>query len=121
MKATSGPLPTGDGWVYEMKWDGMRVLAEVGAGRRAGVERQRAGRRPGVPGAGRHSAAALAPVEAALDGEVVALDAGRAAQLRAAPGPDARDLARPRPLRRAAEVPVAYVVFDLLRARRATT
>ena len=30
MKATSGPLPTGDGWIYEVKWDGMRVIAEVG-------------------------------------------------------------------------------------------
>jgi bifunctional non-homologous end joining protein LigD len=30
MLATRGTrLPTGDGWVHEVKWDGMRVLAEV--------------------------------------------------------------------------------------------
>ena len=29
MKATTGLLPAGPGWVYEVKWDGMRVIAEV--------------------------------------------------------------------------------------------
>ncbi|MCW0212060.1 MAG: non-homologous end-joining DNA ligase [Pseudonocardia sp.] len=29
MLATPGGLPTGPEWVYEVKWDGMRVLAEV--------------------------------------------------------------------------------------------
>ncbi len=35
MKATAGPLPTGDGWTHEVKWDGMRVLADVSGGRLA--------------------------------------------------------------------------------------
>ena len=30
MLATSGDLPNGDGWRYEVKWDGIRVLAIVG-------------------------------------------------------------------------------------------
>ncbi|MDX2380535.1 MAG: non-homologous end-joining DNA ligase [Acidimicrobiia bacterium] len=29
MKATLGSLPTGDGWAYEIKWDGYRTLAFV--------------------------------------------------------------------------------------------
>ena len=29
MKATSGELPIGEGWTYEVKWDGMRALAFV--------------------------------------------------------------------------------------------
>jgi bifunctional non-homologous end joining protein LigD len=29
MLATPGALPTGAGWLYEVKWDGMRVLADV--------------------------------------------------------------------------------------------
>src|SRR3546814_17249392 len=32
MKATSGPLPLGDDWTYEIKWDGMRALAFVDDG-----------------------------------------------------------------------------------------
>ena len=31
MLATAGPLPTGPGWAYEFKWDGVRALADVGA------------------------------------------------------------------------------------------
>jgi hypothetical protein len=31
MKAVTGELPsTDDGWAYEIKWDGMRVIAAVG-------------------------------------------------------------------------------------------
>ena len=29
MKATSGALPIGEGWTYEVKWDGMRALAFI--------------------------------------------------------------------------------------------
>ncbi len=29
MKAAVGELPTGDGWAYEIKWDGMRVIAII--------------------------------------------------------------------------------------------
>ena len=27
MKAVAGRLPVGDGWAYEIKWDGMRAIA----------------------------------------------------------------------------------------------
>ena len=33
MLATPGDLPTGPGWVYEVKWDGMRLLADVAESR----------------------------------------------------------------------------------------
>ena len=29
MMAAPGPLPTGPGWSYEMKWDGVRVIVAV--------------------------------------------------------------------------------------------
>ena len=113
MKATSGPLPTGDGWIYEIKWDGMRVLADVApdglrawstTGRDVAVSFPELATLP----------SALAPLDALLDGEVVALDeAGRPSFERLQQRmhvTSATDAAR-----RAADVPVAYVVFDLLR------
>ena len=33
MLATPGDLPAGPGWIYEVKWDGMRLLADVRDGR----------------------------------------------------------------------------------------
>ena len=29
MKVTAGELPRGDHWVYEIKWDGMRIVAHL--------------------------------------------------------------------------------------------
>jgi bifunctional non-homologous end joining protein LigD len=113
MKATSGPLPTGDGWVYEIKWDGMRVLADVAPD---GVRAWSTTGRDVVVSFPELAALApaLAPLDALLDGEVVALDdAGRPSferlqhRMHVTSAVDAA--------RRAAEVPVAYVVFDLLR------
>ncbi|HZA85664.1 MAG TPA: hypothetical protein VE466_02195, partial [Acidimicrobiales bacterium] len=113
MKATSGELPTGPGWIYEVKWDGMRVIADVAPdsvqawtsnGRDATVAFPELASLAG----------ALAPVEATLDGELVALDGrgkpsfGRLQQrMHVASPAEAR--------RRAGEVPVELVVFDLLR------
>ena len=113
MKATSGPLPKGDGWVYEIKWDGMRVLADVapdGVRAWSTTGREVAVSFPELAAL----APALAPLDALLDGEVVALDdAGRPSferlqhRMHVTSAVDAA--------RRATEVPVAYVVFDLLR------
>ena len=77
MKATTGTLPTGDGWVYEIKWDGMRVLADVSPD---GVRAWSANGRDATTAFPELDALApaLAPLDALLDGEVVALDeAGR--------------------------------------------
>jgi bifunctional non-homologous end joining protein LigD len=112
MKATSGTLPTGDGWVYETKWDGMRVLVEVGPG---GVRAWSANGRDAGPAFPELEALgpALAPMEAVLDGEVVALDAaGRPSFERLQGRMHVTSPVEAR--RRAAEIPVAYIVFDLL-------
>lgn len=113
MKAVSGPLPTGDGWVYEIKWDGMRVLADVAP---AGVQAWSANGRDVTAAFPELTAlaGALAPLDALLDGEIVALDAaGRPSFARLQQRMHVASAAEAR--RRAADTPVAYVVFDLLR------
>ena len=114
MKATSGELPTGDGWAYEVKWDGMRALCFVdGASLRvqSANERDVTASWPELVGLPE----ALPLTTALLDGELVATDdAGRPdfgrlqQRMHIASPAEAR--------RRAAEVPVTYVVFDLLHA-----
>lgn len=75
MLATAGELPVGDGWVYEVKWDGIRVLAIVGDG---GVQLlTRTGndithRYPELAGLAEGLDAEDLPL--VLDGEIVALD-----------------------------------------------
>jgi bifunctional non-homologous end joining protein LigD len=112
MKATAGELPEGEGWTYEVKWDGMRALAFV---ERGGLRLQSANLRDvtvswpelaGLP-------AALPTEAVVLDGELVATDdLGRPSFTRlqqrmhvAVPAEAAR---------RANEVPASYVVFDVL-------
>ena len=112
MKATSGDLPSGDGWIYEVKWDGMRVLAFVEAGTlrlQSGNERDVTVSWPelaGLPGA-------LPAQTALLDGEIVATDGagvpsfGRLQQrMHVANAAEAA--------RRSVDVPISYVVFDVL-------
>jgi bifunctional non-homologous end joining protein LigD len=112
MKATTGELPTGVGWAYEVKWDGMRALVYV----EHGVVRVQSYNERDVTASWPELASiggALAAETALLDGEIVATD----------------DLGRPSFGRlqqrmhltkaaevavRAAEVPVTYLVFDLL-------
>lgn len=113
MKATSGTLPPGDGWVYEVKWDGMRVLADVTPD---GVRAWSANGRDALTAFPELDALgpALAPLDALIDGEVVALDAGgRPSFERLQQRMHVSSAAEAR--RRAAVTPVAYVVFDLLR------
>lgn len=107
MLATPGDLPTGPGWVFEVKWDGMRVLADVSEGRlrlatRTG--RDVTANFPELAGL-----AQLAP-DVLLDGEVVLLDGGvpsfaaLAHRMHAAVTPAV-----------AAARPVTFMVFDVLR------
>ena len=114
MKATSGTtVPTGDGWIFETKWDGMRVLTEVGPD---GVRAWSANGKDATVTFPELAALgpALAPVEAVLDGEVVALDAAGKPSFERLQ--QRMHISSPvEAARRAAEVPVAYVVFDLLR------
>lgn len=107
MLATPGALPSGPEWLYEVKWDGVRVLVDVGPGG-LGV-RGRTGRdlTPHFPELA--ELARLAP-DVLLDGELVALEDG-------APSPAAladrmRRAADGRTARRA---PVTFLVSDVLR------
>jgi bifunctional non-homologous end joining protein LigD len=113
MKATSGTLPTGDGWVFEIKWDGMRVVTDVTPD---GVRAWSANGRDATPSFPELDALApaLAPLDALLDGEVVAFDENGRPSFGRLQG-RMHVSSRVESVRRAAEIPVAYVVFDLLR------
>jgi bifunctional non-homologous end joining protein LigD len=112
MKATSAALPAGDGWGFEVKWDGMRALVFVDGDDvrvQSSNDRDVTASWPELAGL----PAAVVATTAVLDGELVATDdAGR---------PDFGRLQqrmhvtnRGEAIRRAALVPVTYVVFDLL-------
>jgi bifunctional non-homologous end joining protein LigD len=113
MLATTAPLPPdGDGWAFEIKWDGVRALAFLDD------EGTRVCSRRGEDTTARYPelasmAAALGGRSAVLDGEVVALDEeGRPSfqTLQRRMG-----LSRPEMIRlRSEETPVTYVAFDVL-------
>lgn len=112
MKATSGTLPTGDGWTYEVKWDGMRALGFIDGGRlrlQSVNERDVTASWPelvGLPDA-------IPATSALLDGELVATDAeGRPDFGRLQQRMHVADPAEAR--RRMEDVPVSFIVFDLL-------
>lgn len=99
-------------WGYEMKWDGMRVLATVEGGRvrltsRRGNEVTE--RFPELRGLGE----AMGAREAVLDGEVIALDdAGQPSFERLQPRMHVGSRAKARQL--ASQNPVALMLFDVL-------
>jgi bifunctional non-homologous end joining protein LigD len=110
MLATPGPLPSGPGWAYEFKWDGVRALATIDRGRlrlhaRSGAE---------ITAAYPELAALGGALEhAVLDGEIVALDeAGRPSFTALAERMHVREKGRAGRL--AASLPVTYMIFDLL-------
>ena len=117
MLASVGSLPPAaeDGrWAYEMKWDGVRAVCYVDADAPARLlsrnDRDVSATYPEVAGV----AAALDGRDVVLDGEIVAVDAaGRPSfsllQRR-------MHVVRPADVRRlVGQVPVTYLVFDLLR------
>jgi bifunctional non-homologous end joining protein LigD len=125
MKATSlpvltggRPLPSGPEWVYELKWDGMRALVEVRGGQAriwSSNGREATVTYPELQALG----PAFAHLDVVLDGEIVALEGGR---------PDFGRLQHrmhvtspAEAARRAAEVPVALVVFDVLQVGEQAT
>ena len=104
MLATPGDLPTGPGWIYEVKWDGMRLLADVADGR---VElRSRSGRDVTANFPELAGLAQLAP-DVLLDGEVVLLEHGVPSFHALA---DRMQTPHPAPTR-----PVTLMAFDVLR------
>lgn len=112
MKATAGELPEGDGWVYEVKWDGMRAVVSVEDGH---VRLQSANGKdatvsfPELDELG-HS---LGVGSAVLDGEIVAFDdAGRPSFSRLQQRMHVGD--RRAAAARAEVVPCTLALFDLL-------
>ncbi len=103
-------VPAGPGWVHEVKWDGMRVLAEAKGGTLTLTSRS-----------GRDVTASfpeLAPLadlydDMLLDGEVVAFVDGRPSFHGLA---DRMHVTEPRKAARAAATrPVTFIVFDVVR------
>ena len=115
MKAALGVLPEDSGWTFEIKWDGMRAITcldpsePAGARMWSGNQIDITHRFPELEALG-HS---MGGARAVIDGELVALaDNGRPnfglmqSRMHIDRAADARE--------RAAEVPVTYIVFDLL-------
>ncbi|MGB8649055.1 MAG: non-homologous end-joining DNA ligase [Mycobacteriales bacterium] len=110
MLATPGPLPLGDDWAYEVKWDGVRALVAVEGGAVRATSRNRNDITLAYP---ELQALAGTVSDVLLDGEVVALvdgvpDFGQL-QLR-------MHVRRPVPAL-VARTPVAFVPFDVLHLR----
>jgi len=99
------------GFIYELKLDGVRILAEK-RGDRASLRYRKSGTTMSYPEIAR-AVRSLAPVEVVLDGEIVAFDSeGKPSFQRLAQRIHAQ---RPHDIRRISiEVPVTYLVFDLL-------
>jgi bifunctional non-homologous end joining protein LigD len=110
MLAVAGPLPAGDGWSYELKWDGVRAVAVIRDGKVRLHARSGAEITVAYPELAR--LVEVAP-EAVLDGEVVVLDrAGHPSFQALAERMHVRD--RDRAAQLAAASPVTYMIFDLL-------
>ncbi|MBA3326738.1 MAG: DNA ligase D [Solirubrobacterales bacterium] len=113
MLARPGPLPADDAsWAFEIKWDGVRALAYSEPGRLRLESRNRNDITAAYPEL-RALNRALSSHRAILDGEIVAFDEdGRPSfgRLQGRMHVGSESAAR----RRAKEVPVVYVIFDLL-------
>ncbi|WP_370459976.1 non-homologous end-joining DNA ligase [Nostocoides sp. F2B08] len=103
-------VPTGPGWVHEIKWDGMRVLADIHGGHLTLTSRLGNDVTPAYP--------ELAPIadlydDALLDAEIVAFDGGRPSFAALAERMHVRSPRKALAL--SATRPVTLMVFDLLR------
>jgi bifunctional non-homologous end joining protein LigD len=113
MLAKPGSLPRADdAYGYEIKWDGVRALVAVEAGRAQAHSRNRRDITDSYPEL-RELGRALGTTQVLLDGELVAFDAeGRPSfsRLQRRMHVEGSRLRR----RLVEEVPVVYVIFDLL-------
>ena len=111
-KAAAGLPPDDDEWAYEIKWDGVRAIAYSEPGRLRFESRNHNDISASYPEL-RAFNRALSSHRAVLDGEIVAFDEdGKPSfgRLQSRMHVSSESTAR----RRAKEVPVAYIVFDLL-------
>ncbi len=112
MQAVSGPLPTDNGWAYELKWDGMRVIATNQASQtelRARSGKDMTTTFPELASLAK-GIGAVGDGPTVVDGEVVAFADGKPSfellQHRmhvAQPAPSLQN-----------EIPIVYLIFDLL-------
>lgn len=110
MLATAGALPAGPGWAYELKWDGVRVLADAGPDRF--VLTSRSGRDVTMTYPELGGLADACP-DALFDGEVVAFVDGRPTFTALQPRMHVREVRKARALQKT--IPVTYLIFDVLR------
>ncbi|WP_308439207.1 non-homologous end-joining DNA ligase [Cellulomonas chitinilytica] len=104
-----GALPRGPAWAYEVKWDGVRALADTTGTALRLWSRNERDVTPAYP-----ELAGLASVPAAvLDGEIVLLAGGVPSFAALAERMHVRDARRAAALAR--RQPVSYLVFDVLR------
>jgi bifunctional non-homologous end joining protein LigD len=110
LAVTADQLPTGPQWAHEVKWDGMRLLADIHGGRLELTSRAGNDATPSFP-----ELAGLADAydDLLLDGEVVALEQGRPSFKALAERMHVMD--RRRAERLAGSRPVTFMIFDLLR------
>jgi bifunctional non-homologous end joining protein LigD len=107
----SDTLPTTGEWAYEMKWDGVRAIAVVDGSNLRLASRN--GNDVTIAYPELQPLAEQLSLAAVLDGEIVAVDEdGRASFQRLQARMHLRDPAAIREI--AAQVPVAYVLFDVL-------
>ena len=107
----SGHLPSGDEWVHEVKWDGIRLLADVVDGQLRLQNRNDVDVTVTYP---ELYGAPLLPRDVLLDGEVVAVTRDGVANLASlAPRMHQRDPRKVALL--SARTPAQFMVFDLLR------
>jgi len=119
MLATPAPapglLPSGPEWAFEVKWDGVRALADVASGSLrlwSRNEREITGAYPELSGL-----ATLGDV--VLDGEIVLMSAGVPSFAALAERMHVREPRRAQAL--AERAPVTYLVFDVLRLAGTST
>lgn len=113
MRAVSGPLPAGDDWCFELKWDGMRLVARCRPGDGAAPSLtlwSRAGRDVTSSFPELQDLPETVGVDAVLDGEVVVFDHDRPSFERLQNRIHASE--PPAPLVTAC--PTVYMIFDLL-------
>ena len=109
MKAVAGTMPHGEGWAFELKWDGMRLHASISNSTielRSGSGRVVTPSFPELESLGKHLG-----VDAVLDGEVVVFDVDRPSF--------SRLQQRMHTLQPSAALleahPVVFLIFDVLR------
>ena len=113
MLASAGTvIPGGPDWVHEIKWDGMRVLADVSDGRLRLTSRNENDVTAGFPELSTLAGPGM-PDDLLLDGEVVALEAGLPSFSALAERMHVSSDRRARRL--AVRQPVTFMAFDLLR------